>query len=153
MEKVKVLIADDNVPFCDVLKKYLSQFNDIEVVGIANSDEEEILLIQELDINIVITDLMRNHKYSGLDIIKECNELNKNIDFIIISAAYEDINLLRDVKYAGYIRKPIFDYGIILNEIRRVVRENRQVIISQEKHFKKINILDRIINFFKITRV
>lgn len=153
MEKVKVLIADDNVPFCEVLKKYLSQFDDIEVVGIANSDEEEILLIQKLDIDIVITDLMRNHKYSGLDIIKDCNQLHKKIDFIIISAAYEDINLLKDVKYAGYIRKPIFDYSIILNEIRRVVRENRQVTISEEKHFKKINILDKIINFLRTTRV
>ena len=82
MEKVKVLIADDNVPFCEVLKKYLSQFDDIEVVGIANSDEEEILLIQKLDIDIIITDLMRNHKYSGLDIIKDCNQLHKKIDFI-----------------------------------------------------------------------
>ena len=153
MEKVKVLIADDNVPFCEVLKKYLSQFDDIEVVGIANSDEEEILLIQKLDIDIVITDLMRNHKYSGLDIIKDCNQLYKKIDFIIISAAYEDINLLKDVKYAGYIRKPIFDYSIILNEIRRVFRENRQVTISQEKHFKKVNILDKIINFLRTTRV
>lgn len=153
MEKVKVLIADDNVPFCEVLKKYLSQFDDIEVVGIANSDEEEILLIQKLDIDIVITDLMRNHKYSGLDIIKDCNQLYKKIDFIIIPAAYEDINLLKDVKYAGYIRKPIFDYSIILNEIRRVFRENRQVAISQEKHFKKVNILDKIINFLRTTRV
>ena len=25
---------------------------------------------------------MRNHKYSGLDIIKDCNQLNKKIDFI-----------------------------------------------------------------------
>ena len=96
---------------------------------------------------------MRNHKYSGLDIIKDCNQLHKKIDFIIISAAYEDINLLKDVKYAGYIRKPIFDYSIILNEIRRVVRENRQVTISQEKHFKKVNILDKIINFLRTTRV
>ena len=96
---------------------------------------------------------MRNHKYSGLDIIKDCNQLNKKIDFIIISAAYEDINLLKDIKYAGYIRKPVFDYAIILNEIRRVVRDNRQVAISEEKHFKKINILDKIINFLRITRV
>lgn len=153
MEKVKVLIADDNIPFCEVLKKYLSQFDDIEVVGIANNDAEEILLIHKLDIDIVITDLMRNHKYSGIDIIKECNKYNNKINFIIISAAYEDINLLKDVKYAGYIRKPFFDYTIILNEIRRVVSENKQVTIPQEKHFKKINILDRIISFLRTIRV
>ena len=153
MEKVKVLIADDNVAFCELLERYLVQFDDIEVVGVANTDEEEILLIQKIDIDIIITDLMRNHKYSGLDIIKECNESNKQIDFIIISAAYEDVNMLKDVKYAGYIRKPVFDYNIIVTEIRRVVRENKQIIIPQEKLFKKINILDKIINFLRITRV
>lgn len=153
MEKVKVLIADDNVAFCELLERYLVQFDDIEVVGVANTDEEEILLIQKIDIDIIITDLMRNHKYSGLDIIKECNESNKQIDFIIISAAYEDVNMLKDVKYAGYIRKPVFDYNIIVTEIRRVVRENKQIIIPQEKLCKKINILDKIINFLRITRV
>lgn len=153
MEKVKVLIADDNVAFCELLERYLVQFDDIEVVGVANTDEEEILLIQKIDIDIIITDLMRNHKYSGLDIIKECNESNKQIDFIIISAAYEDVNMLKEVKYAGYIRKPVFDYNIIVTEIRRVVRENKQIIIPQEKSCKKINILDKIINFLRITRV
>lgn len=153
MEKVKVLIADDNVAFCEILEKYLAQFDDIEVVGVVNTDEEEISLIQKLDIDIVITDLMRNHKYSGLDIIKDCNEFNKKIDFIIISAAYEDANMLKDVKFSGYIRKPILDYTIIVNEIRRIVRENRQIVIPEEKSCKKINILDKIISFFRITRV
>lgn len=76
-KKVKIIIADDNKPLCDVIKAYLKRYEDIEILEIANTDEDEIKMIEELKPEIVITDLMRNHKYTGLEIIK--HYFNKKI--------------------------------------------------------------------------
>lgn len=67
--KTKIIIADDNVHICQMMYDFLKQYDDIEILGIANTDEDEIKLIEELKPQIVISDLMRNHKYTGLDII------------------------------------------------------------------------------------
>ena len=44
--KVKIIIADDNKEFCNFLAKYLRKYNNIEILGIANTDEEEIDMIE-----------------------------------------------------------------------------------------------------------
>ena len=54
--KIKVIIADDNVHFCKFIREYLEKYNDIEILGVANSDEDEIKMIEELKPEIVITD-------------------------------------------------------------------------------------------------
>ena len=43
--KIKVIIADDNVHFCKFIREYLEKYNDIEILGVANSDEDEIKMI------------------------------------------------------------------------------------------------------------
>ncbi len=48
-------------------------------MGIANTDEEEIKLIEELKPDVVVTDLMRNHEFTGLDIIKRLFRKKKQV--------------------------------------------------------------------------
>ena len=69
--KIKIVIADDNVYLCEMIKKEIENYDEVQILGIANTDEEEIRLIEELKPEIVITDLMRKRKYSGWDIIKK----------------------------------------------------------------------------------
>ena len=40
-EKIKIVLADDNKDFCQVLKEYLSNESDIEILGIAKDGIEE----------------------------------------------------------------------------------------------------------------
>ena len=63
MEKIKIIIADDYNIFCEMIRDYLIKYEEIEILGIANTDEEEIRMIEELKPEIVITDLMRNRTY------------------------------------------------------------------------------------------
>lgn len=123
-EKIKIIIADDNKHICMFMKDFLNKYEDIEILGIANTDEDEIHMIEELKPDIVITDLMRNHKYTGLDIIKDYQNRENAPEFLVISAD-EEINVLRGgVKVAGYIKKPFLDYEIIVQELRRI-KENK----------------------------
>ena len=118
--KIKVIIADDNVHFCKFIREYLEKYNDIEILGVANSDEDEIKMIEELKPEIVITDLMRNHRYTGLDIIKRYNDDNSKIKFLVISADYKKDVITDGLEVAGYIKKPFNDYKVIYDELKRI---------------------------------
>ena len=120
-EKIKIIIADDNVHICEFIRKFLEKYEDIEILGIAHTDE--VKMIEELKPEIVITDLMRNHKYTGLDIIKDYQNKKGAPEFLIISAD-EEINVIRNgLKVAGYIKKPFLNYEIIVEELRRIKGE------------------------------
>lgn len=126
--KIKVIIADDNVHFCKFIKKYLEKYNDIEILGVANSDEDEIKMIEKLKPEIVITDLMRNHRYTGLDIIKKYNDDNSKVKFLVISADEKADVINNGLEVAGYIKKPFTDYEIVYDEVKRI----RKIIIDEE---------------------
>lgn len=126
--KIKVIIADDNVHFCKFIKEYLKKYNDIEILGVANSDEDEIKIIEKLKPEIVITDLMRNHRYTGLDIIKKYNDDNSKVKFLVISADEKADVINNGLEVAGYIKKPFTDYEIIYDEVKRI----RKIIIDEE---------------------
>ncbi|MDO5555167.1 MAG: response regulator [Clostridia bacterium] len=131
-EKIKILIADDNKAFCELLSKYLISIENIEILGIANSDEAEINMIDNLNPEIVITDLMRNRQYSGLEIIRKYKQKEKSPIFLIISAAERQtiIDENEELNIGGYIKKPFYDYGIIVEEL----------ITIKEKYIKPKNI-------------
>lgn len=130
LKKIKILIADDNIHICKFIRNYLEKYEDIEILGIANNDEDEIKMIEELKPEIVITDLMRNHKYTGLDIIKKYFSNNSNVEFLVISADYKEDVIKDGIDVAGYIKKPFDDYKIIYDELKRI----KNIII--EKQYK-----------------
>lgn len=121
--KTKIIIADDNVHICRFIKDYLSKYDNIEILGIANTDEEEIEMIEELKPEIVITDLMRNHKYTGLDIIRNYFNNKNNVRFLVISADEKAAVINNGLEVAGYIRKPFTNYEIIYDELVRIKNE------------------------------
>ena len=129
LEKIRVIIAEDNIHICKFIEENLKKHNDIEILGIANTDEEEIKMIEELKPEIVITDLMRNNKYSGLDIIKNYYNNNSQVEFLVISADYKEDVINDDLEVAGYIKKPFEDYEIIYNELKRI---KKNIIISKQ---------------------
>lgn len=85
IEKIKIIIADDDIKICEEIKEKLKNYESIKVIGIANTDEEEIRMIEELKPDVVVTDLMRNHRFTGLDIIKDYSEKDESPKFIIVS--------------------------------------------------------------------
>lgn len=129
LEKIRVIITEDNIHICKFIEENLKKHNDIEILGIANTDEEEIKMIEEQKPEIVITDLMRNNKYSGLDIIKNYYNNNSQVEFLVISADYKEDVINDGLEVAGYIKKPFKDYEIIYNELKRI---KKNIIISKQ---------------------
>ena len=122
--KTRVIIADDNSHICNFIADSLRKHNDIEILGIANTDEDEIKMIEELKPEIVITDLMRNHKYTGLNIIKDYYKKKSNIKFLVVSADRKIDTINNGLEVAGYIEKGFsFDYELIYDELKRIKKD------------------------------
>ena len=62
MEKIQIIIVDDNKEINNFMKDYLKKYEDIEILGCAYSTEDEIKLIENWKPEIVITNLIRNNK-------------------------------------------------------------------------------------------
>lgn len=124
-KKVKVLIADDNKDFCDILREYLEKQEDIEIVGIANNGREAVELISERQPDLVILDIIMPH-LDGLGVLEQINQMNLNKfpKFIILSAVGQDKITQRAINLGAdyYIIKP-FDFEIFIQRIRQMAGE------------------------------
>ena len=141
--KTRVIIADDNEHICKFIADSLRKHSDIEILGIAYTDEDEIKMIEELKPEIVITDLVRNHKYTGLDIIKNHFEKKSLVKFLVVSADRKQDVIKDGLEVSGYIEKTFsFDYEQIYNELKRIKKE----IIDEEYNNwdKKYHTLEHI---------
>ncbi len=122
-EKIKIVLADDNKDFCQVLKEYLSNEDDIEILGIAKDGIEALDLVKRTQPDLLVLDVIRPH-LDGLGVIEKLNAMDipKMPKIIVLSAVGQDkitqsaINLGADY----YIVKP-FDFVIFINRIRELV--------------------------------
>lgn len=55
MEKIKIVLADDNKDFCQVLKEYLSNEDDIDILGIAKDGIEALDLVKKTQPDLLNT--------------------------------------------------------------------------------------------------
>ena len=88
---IRVLVADDNVEFGEIVCDYLSNYDDLEVVGRAEDGLKAIDLIDEINPNIVILDIIMPHM-DGLAVLEHYNKVpaSSKPKFIILSAVGQD---------------------------------------------------------------
>jgi two-component system response regulator (stage 0 sporulation protein A) len=120
--KIQVLIADDNREFGDILCEYLSNQNDIDVVGLARDGLEAVDLIFQNTPDIAILDIIMPH-LDGLGVLEKIAESNmeKKPLFIVLSAVGQDKITQRALALGAeyYIVKP-FDMDVLVNRIRQL---------------------------------
>jgi len=133
--KIRIIIADDNRDFCEILKEYISKEEDFEIVGTAKDGLEAINLISRTTPDVLILDIIMPH-LDGLGVLEKLStmKLEKFPKIIVLSAVGQDkitqkaINLGADY----YIVKP-FDFQVFIKRIRQMINEG---IISEEKKNK-----------------
>lgn len=115
--KIKILIADDYKAFSEILEKILESYEELQIVGVAYSDKDEIEKINLLKPDVVITDIIRDKKYVGSDIIKHYSNKDNSPYFFIVSSEIYQIDWCKNSKIIGYMMKPFIDYDKIVNII------------------------------------
>ncbi|WP_054749919.1 sporulation transcription factor Spo0A [Ruminiclostridium josui] len=121
-KKIEVLIADDNREFGDILCEYLSNQEDIEVVGLARDGFEAVDLILQNTPDIAILDIIMPH-LDGLGVLEKIasSNLEKKPLFIVLSAVGQDKITQRALSLGAeyYIVKP-FDMDVLVSRIRQL---------------------------------
>ena len=109
MEKIKVLMIDDNVNLTQMVEDYFEDNAKIEIVGKAYDGEEGLKIIKEgtLKYDLIILDLIMPKK-DGIAVLKELKEENINAN-IIVATSYNAPDTIRKVSEYGvnyYVLKP-----------------------------------------------
>lgn len=154
-EKVNVIIADDDVDYCNKLKEKLVKYENISVLGIANTDEDEISMIEDLKPDIVITDLIRNHEFTGRDIIEKYNKENRKVSFFVISYTPECANPATYENVKGCMQK--YEIESNFDELAYRLRKIKKSMVrrtfkddiekKEEQNNNKSNFFDKIRDF------
>lgn len=119
---INVLIADDNIDFCEILGEYLSKQQNIKVVGVANDGLEALELIKTNSPDLVVLDIIMP-QLDGLGVLENLNESNcsKLPKIIVMSAVGQDKITQRAINLGAdyYVIKP-FDFEVFTKRIREI---------------------------------
>ena len=133
MNKIKLLMVDDNVQLIDALKEYFSKSSKIEVSLEAYDGQEGLELIEKEKDNfdVLILDLIMPNK-DGIYVLEEMKK--RGIDKkVIVSTSYNTVEVIRKVSDYGvnyYMLKP-FDF---------IDLEKRIIELYDKKESKNIDL-------------
>ena len=135
-QKMKILIADDNKDFSDILMEFINRQEDMEVVKVAGNGEEACGMIQEVEPDIVILDVIMPY-LDGIGVLERVTTMNleKRPLFVMLSAVGQDKITERALSLGAeyYIVKP-FDMETLVNRIRQLKNMalvgNNNIIVS-----------------------
>lgn len=144
--RIKVLLADDNKDFCDVVTSYLSKQEDIEMSAVAYDGVDAYNKIQEYRPDIAIIDGIMP-RLDGLGVLEK---LSKSKDIhrpicIMLSAMSQEKITQRALELGAeyYIVKP-FDMESLVRRIRqlkyeKLVQKNNATMTSFDKSSQNLS--------------
>lgn len=147
MEKIRVLMIDDNTNLVEMVKEYFSDHKKIEVSLTCSDGEEGLAAIigKASEYDIILLDLVMPNK-DGMYVLGELNKMGieKNI---IVETSYNEPKVIRKVSEYGvnyYILKPfdlvdlenrILDiFDSVNNKMINVYHSNLQISITKMLH-------------------
>jgi len=163
-EILTIIVADDNAYMSDFMSKIIKEDSRFKFIGFAKDEKEEIELINSLKPNVVITDLKKGNKWTGIDIIKEVQDNNEiaPIFFVTSASIYYYYDKLKELKIRYFLNKP-FDIEQVKEVLNRIyddvfpkqiveLTENKKIETNNNIFFNKLRriIKNRIGHYWSI---
>ena len=125
MDRIKVLIADDESRMRKLVKDFLTR-EGYEVLEAADGAEALDLFYSDKDISLLILDVMMPN-VNGLDVLKEVRESSK-VPIIILTAKSDERDELEGFEYGAdeYISKP-FSPKILAARVNAILRRSNLI--------------------------
>ncbi len=121
-EKIKVVIADDNIEFAEIVKNFLNQKEDIEVIDVVKDGEEAYKTIVDKEPDVALLDVIMP-QLDGIGVLEKVNALPKKLktNFIMLSAIGQDVITQKTVMLGAqyYMLKP-FDLELLAKRLREI---------------------------------
>lgn len=120
INKTKLLIADDNKEFCNILTDYFSQQSDIELVGVVHNGLEALSDITEKQPDVVVLDIIMPH-LDGIGVLERLEDVNYRPKIIMLTAFGQESMTQKAVQLGAdyYLLKP-FDIDVLANRIKQL---------------------------------
>ena len=122
MNKIRVILADDNREFAELLKEHLNGQGDIEVIGVAHHGGEVIEMLKQEIPDVLILDIIMPH-LDGLGVLEQLQQLDLEfVPKVIMLTAFGQENITHRAVELGasyYILKP-FDLEVLTHRIRQM---------------------------------
>jgi two-component system response regulator (stage 0 sporulation protein A) len=119
---IKLVIADDNREFCELLKEFIAQQDDLVLAGIANNGLEALELIEQHNPDIVVLDIIMPH-LDGIGVLERLasGAVSQRPRVIMLTAFGQETITQRAVELGAdyYILKP-FDFSVLATRIRQL---------------------------------
>lgn len=121
-KSIRLLIADDNRDFCELLKEFFTQQEDLNLVGIAYNGLEALQMIKETNPDVVVLDIIMPH-LDGIGVLEKLvNGGSGSKPRIIMLTAFGQESVTQKAVELGadyYILKP-FDFNVLATRIRQL---------------------------------
>jgi len=124
VKKIRLLIADDNKDFCNMLQEFFQGEDDMEVLGIAHDGLDVLEKVEELSPDVLILDLIMPN-LDGLGVIEKLANNPKKPKIVVLSAVGQDKITQKAINLgaAYYIVKP-FDLNVLIERVREMIDNN-----------------------------
>ena len=148
MEPIKILVADDEAPIRELLKRGLTQMG-MYSVEVAQSGMEAIEKIEKDIFDLVLTDLMMP-EMDGMELLRTIKGTRPEM-MVILMTGHGSIETAVEAMKIGandYITKPV-DFNELLIHIAKaqkenlLTRENRLLRMEVRKRFEFANIIGK----------
>lgn len=145
LQKIEVLLADDNREFINLLSEYIDEQDDMKVTGVAYNGNDVLRLIEQQRKvpDVLILDIIMPH-LDGLGVLEKLREMDLNPQpKIIMLTAFGQENITQKAVQLGasyYILKP-FDMEVLTNRVRQLVQKESSVTTSPVTAMPRANVV------------
>lgn len=117
---IRVLLADDNREFVEIVKEFIERQEDMSLVGVAYHGNEALELISREEPDVVLLDIIMPH-LDGLGVLEKLQNAPIRPRIIILTAFGQESMTQRAVSLGAnyYILKP-FDLDVLGKRIRQL---------------------------------
>jgi len=154
MEKVRVIVADDNQQLREMIVQYLAQQEGLEIVGAAANGAEALALTKEKEPDVLVCDMIMP-QMDGFSVLERLRGMNHAPAVIALTALGRDDFIARAINLGAcyYMVKP-FDFSLLAQRVfeaagEEAFAETMNIRMTSEAEEPSLNSLEeRIANLF-----
>ena len=148
MEKLKIVMVDNNEEFSKGLKEFYNTKENVEVYNSFENIDEVLNFVNNNKVDVLITDIILQNS-DGFYLIEKIKEIDKEIKIVVASAIFED-SLIKKAFSVGvnyYMIKPV-DFNILNDRIEELLKNTNDDSASKRSLQKTKQLEEKITNIF-----
>ena len=135
MNKIRVMLADDNSSMLRLLNDYFARKDDIEVVASVSDGSEVMDAVMQHGPDVLVMDIIMPHRdgFMALEELSKMDEMARP-KVIVLTGLSRDDFIMRAIRMGAsyYMVKP-FDMHLLYSRIQEVMNENAEACMPEKR--------------------